>query len=549
MTNEYIIQKKNYNRAFQFSAEFNIKYDSADTVRCNSILVYKWLKEKFSRVYKLPYAIPPAFNKDKFDILYKPNEHFCCRFEHSDSKVQGRDWITEVEIISLDGKVLLGIKISYTTPEDSDYDRDIFSVPKFVWKIFSKNDLRDVRELKKNILEADTEEKLIELHDLIINENRLFPVIVVTDSEYDTANWTEARIFSEGLLYRLGLVAHVAYLPREMCLRWKELVGEGWDVYNGAIRTYYENPNFDDDNFRDHPLFTPKQIFAFEYTCKDKKTGNEKIFTGVDAFVEFLCDKIESHNTHLRLDWKSRGHQFFYVASINLRNERLRLRENQIGDEWEELYKQEIDDLKKLNDDLSRERDSALQERDRFKETLKEEQKIRHNLEAYNEFLLDNLAKAGKAVDIFPKEFDYKKLPDWIMTHFSGKITLSNRAKRALNNAVYEDKPLVWYALKLLGTEYRQMRMGIIERSVFEQKCNDLHLEESATISDSRAGEKDDVYFLTDSNGRKRKLDRHLKKGVGHDDRICLRIYFYWDEDSKEVVIGSLPGHLETRKT
>ena len=237
MTNEYIIQKKNYNRAFQFSAELNIKYDSADTVRCNSILVYKWLKEKFSRVYKLPYAIPSAFNKDKLDILYKPNEHFCCRFEHSDSKVQGRDWITEVEIISLDGKVLLGIKISYTTPEDSDYDRDIFSVPKFVWKIFSKNDLRDVRELKKNILEADTEEKLIELHDLIINEKRLFPVIVVTDSEYDTANWTEARIFSEGLLYRLGLVAHVAYLPREMCLRWKELVGEGWDVYNGAIRT------------------------------------------------------------------------------------------------------------------------------------------------------------------------------------------------------------------------------------------------------------------------------------------------------------------------
>jgi hypothetical protein len=39
-------------------------------------------------------------------------------------------------------------------------------------------------------------------------------------------------------------------------------------------------------------------------------------------------------------------------------------------------------------------------------------------------------------------------------------------------------------------------------------------------------------------------LDVHLKKGTSRESRHCLRIYFFWDEDSDQVVVGHLPDHL-----
>lgn len=153
-----------------------------------------------------------------------------------------------------------------------------------------------------------------------------------------------------------------------------------------------------------------------------------------------------------------------------------------------------------------------------------------------------------KAVTI-PKDCSYDKIPEWILKYFPDRILLLNRAEKSLKYAVYEDVHLVWEAIKLLGTEYWQMRMGLIPKEDFDQKCKDLHLEEDATISDNRAGEKSASLKLQDDNGRKVKLDRHIKKGIDRDKRNCLRIYFYWDRQRKLVVIGHLPGHLETRNS
>ena len=42
----------------------------------------------------------------------------------------------------------------------------------------------------------------------------------------------------------------------------------------------------------------------------------------------------------------------------------------------------------------------------------------------------------------------------------------------------------------------------------------------------------------------------HLKSGGNtRDPTRCLRIYFFWDDDEQQVVVGSLPGHLENRLT
>ena len=82
-------------------------------------------------------------------------------------------------------------------------------------------------------------------------------------------------------------------------------------------------------------------------------------------------------------------------------------------------------------------------------------------------------------------------------------------------------------------------------------KLQELGLELAPSISSSRAGEAGDEYYVTYplEGETKRMLEQHLRKGSGREERFCLRIYFFWDKDSKKVIIGWLPSHLDTRAT
>ena len=41
-------------------------------------------------------------------------------------------------------------------------------------------------------------------------------------------------------------------------------------------------------------------------------------------------------------------------------------------------------------------------------------------------------------------------------------------------------------------------------------------------------------------------LERYIKEGVSRDKRDTFRLYYFGDDDNKEVVIGYLPDHLKT---
>ena len=163
--------------------------------------------------------------------------------------------------------------------------------------------------------------------------------------------------------------------------------------------------------------------------------------------------------------------------------------------------------------------------------------------------------KFGPTVAL-PTPGDLTGLEQWVVNKHKGKLILLPRATDAAKKSVYHDTPLIYSAIDLLAEEYRNMRMASVERAPEAHgrcttKLEELGLELSQSISSSRAGEQGDEYFVIYPPGseKKRMLESHLKKGSDRDDRHCLRIYFFWDGDSKTVVIGWLPGHLDTRGT
>ena len=142
----------------------------------------------------------------------------------------------------------------------------------------------------------------------------------------------------------------------------------------------------------------------------------------------------------------------------------------------------------------------------------------------------------------------YAELPAWVEEHFSGRVALAGRALRALKGAGFEDVALVGNAIELLATSYRQMKSegGRELRDAFEGELRALRLQETPSITPVGQGKARDDYEL-EWDGRRLALDRHLKNNAKtRDPRLCFRLYFAWDEASRQVVIGHLPGHMKT---
>jgi hypothetical protein len=179
----------------------------------------------------------------------------------------------------------------------------------------------------------------------------------------------------------------------------------------------------------------------------------------------------------------------------------------------------------------------------------------RHKSARDAKWVIDQIEQFNPSVEIpLPSELD--GLEEWVSERHGGKVLLHPRAVNAAKKSKYADNHLIYRAIDLLAVEYWEMKTTPSEgskeyRQRLDARLQELGLELAASISLSRAGEEGDDYFVkypvgTESN---RMLDTHLKKGSDRDERFCLRIYFFWDEDSRKVVIGWLPSHLETRAT
>ena len=141
----------------------------------------------------------------------------------------------------------------------------------------------------------------------------------------------------------------------------------------------------------------------------------------------------------------------------------------------------------------------------------------------------------------------YADLPAWTERHFPGRVALAGRALRALRGAAFEDVALVGRAIELLGTAYHDIKTqgGKPSREVYDGALRELRLQEAPGLSRTAQGRARDDFSI-EWNGRRLFLDRHLKNNARtRDPRHCFRLYFAWDDNSGQVVIGHLPGHMK----
>ena len=193
-------------------------------------------------------TIHKSFISQNADIIYIPSEkYFCMRTVHQDLSDSNRFWITEAEVMNLNGELVLGIKNSYTSTEP-DNSLTAFGIPVFLRKLQLNCVLMDGCGRTGKLHKIVSERELEGLFDLIADSSRTLPVIVIAQDNRiikDNIDFFEDKegylIDGEKLAKKLGLRAHVFYLPIEFQEEWTNIIGMEWSVFNGAIRTY--NPN------------------------------------------------------------------------------------------------------------------------------------------------------------------------------------------------------------------------------------------------------------------------------------------------------------------
>jgi hypothetical protein len=166
---------------------------------------------------------------------------------------------------------------------------------------------------------------------------------------------------------------------------------------------------------------------------------------------------------------------------------------------------------------------------------------------------LDAFFAIPRPVQRFPESLD--DVEQWCKTELGEKLALHPRALDGAKKSLFCDIPLVYRCLRLLGNEYYANRLagGSKTRNKLNGALGQLGVTISKSISLAVAKQQGDDYFihypLEEGPNAKEFLNLHLKKGVDHDERTCLRIYFFWDDLKKAVVVGWMTSHLGTKRS
>ncbi len=460
------------------------------------------------------------------------------------SAVPGRTWTTEIALARDGGSVRCALRVLCAS---LPYGNAPIAMtrPRVLLDLASRFTVTDVRPLDGMPWALQTEADLTKLYAILVDPRRTVPVYLLTqpDSYRLGINVKEYLLDAEQLAQKLQGFGVVATMPKALNSLWTKMVGKTWSAFMGAVRTYRPRLNFEQDSPTNHPLALAERVLAFD---RDGVIAE-------DGFTAFLVEQAYVYAATKVVDWRP---CLFYADALQRDAELARSRAKDDGD-WKQLYEREIAALKERAEEAEGLATSYAQDVDAITNQLEGANEENHKLSVYIDTLRAQLeAKNGQSPDAavtFPDNYD--DLPQWVDKNLTGRLLLHARAVRGLKDASYEDVELVYKALLALANEYRSMRLRTADdeapKVAWERKLGELELKYEGSITRERAGEQGEMYFVKYplGSGTNRFLDMHLRKGKTKDDKLCLAIYFFWDEDRRLVVVGWLPGHLDNRLT
>ena len=454
---------------------------------------------------------------------------WAARFNEPDRDVAARSWSTEILIAQVEAGITFGSRLICSSRKlDFSFAP---AVPRIYKDLAQQNLLyADGARLSRWATDVSSDDEVDWLVTLINNKRRSRDIIVIS-CDQDGVCFLNPALFSN----RLTAVAHVVRIFPTASFRLSEKIGRHLSVFDTGVRVYKPTDHVEIDEPARHPLYTRRRLQTIDSETAQLTISHDAFRTSVESGLR-----------------KNAVPSFVQIRSESARF-KLSVLQNSLGrsDELSRLKSE-----KDLADAAKRAAEANAQEAWDF--AMQEDQARRAAQEERDQERARALAMSAR-IKILEERLqapiplacpeNYEDVPDWVNAAFAGRMILSPRAVRGLREAVYENNQLVCDLLTLLATKYVDGRRGNhIAWQEFEEGLRNRGVQLSRSISETRAGEQGDEYYLV-RRDQKQLLEWHLKKGTSRNPAWDLRIYFLWDAEDEEVVIGWLPSHLDNRLT
>ena len=451
-------------------------------------------------------------------------------------------WFYDVAMIEENGRLLFGIKIEIST--EIPLEEAQAQLP-LVTELLSRISLAQFRPISASSWKINDPAEIENLYALITSPYRNLPVIVISQVNWNhwtlTPNPPGFLVNDDYLARQVAGYAHIVRLSFQAAFAWTKRVGKPWAVYDGACRTYFQNVNIEKGIPAGHPGNRKDKIWYWAYN------GDR----GPNAYTSFLTHIVHHRASTNRTDWRG----LYFVPDARILAAELELAHSTHlanAPAREAALNHHVAALQRKLDAAEEENADWLAEVEQAREIAEfyrnENISLRRQIDVLRNHLKRQRGDKELDTDV-PIPRGYDAMPDWVRQHLAGRLILHPRAERAVGKAEYVEPEMVYRALLILANEYRNSRMGIGSDESFRTALAKYGMDFSGSIDKARAGQEGDAYFVNyppGSNNR-RMLQFHIERGNSREPRYCMRIYFFWDEESNQVVVGWLPGHLSNR--
>ncbi|MDB5586745.1 MAG: hypothetical protein JWP26_1715 [Devosia sp.] len=356
------------------------------------------------------------------------------------------------------------------------------------------------------------------LIDLILDPTRKIPIFVLS-SVVQPDGSLSPLIESAGLARATLGIGFVAVVSPEASWALTDYFGRAHSVFSGGVRAYL--PGFS----RSANPFDHRLIVADQLGTTEAKERCGRWLRLMAAQQSIRANKI--------------GEEVLAFSAI--RNSSLKLRQESLvregATDTEKLVAAEVR-ISALEKEVAEERTAQ----DYFDEEAKKSDERARAAEAQHrasvfriQELLGLLKEKGAPEDeVASVPETWADFTNWCDTVLAGRVALAPAARRGARSPDFEDIALCGRSLLWLANEYRDGRLNGSERDY-----KDYAIE--AGIRNARCGGDE---FEFEWQGRRETADWHIKNNSDtRDPRRCLRIYYFWEEETRQVVIADMPAH------
>lgn len=464
---------------------------------------------------------------------------------HGDSKVSGRQWITQIGLKQKEKGSSVLMTVVLETSDISTVagaEPVVTTRPKLIEKVHESDACRLAEtNIGQQVISIDIEEAE-KLQD-VIDQKRDWALVLVSPDPHIGEPLVDIK-YLQGQV--LGL-AQVVNIPENRdAYKIYEQLGPLRSAHNGAINILHPRSSAESD-FVPRDLLLKKDIIKLKGDAENQSPVAERILQKV------------AHRQNLRHFWshvspeKVRRFRMQQKQDKRLQVLRQRVSETQDNEKVRDL----VEAYGEINEDL-RDQLHSLDEKNneyemriiRLEDELKEKASKIKGLQYSLRQKQKGQDRSTDDVEEIPnRDFrDVKDVADVVRDEMVNRIHLRSRAAKSMRKSPYLKPEEVYAAFALLNDVfYKAFTTDEISIEDAKKRVKQEGIEYSHNMSDKTMGQYDD--YSSRYKGRDADMNKHLKLGNGFNPQHSFRIHFEWDEEDQVIAIHHAGKHPTNTKS